>query len=55
MKILISDKLADEGVEILEAVNDFEVDWNAYRNTLLTTDDQGLKKIKTKLFKIYEI
>ena len=34
---------------------DFEVEWENYRNTLLVTDDEGLKKIKTKIFKIYEI
>ena len=26
MKILISDKLADEGVDLLKAVKDFEID-----------------------------
>lgn len=47
--------------EIVSLLNDgvmdetFEVDWENYRNTLLVTDDDGLKKIKTKIFKIYEI
>jgi len=34
---------------------DYEVDWEKYRNTLLVTDDDGLKKIKTKIYKIEDI
>lgn len=30
----------------------FEVDWNNYKNTLLVTDDNGLKEIKTKIYDI---
>jgi len=47
--------------EIVSLLNDgkmdagFEVDWSKYKNVLLVTDDSGLKKINTKLHKIYEI
>lgn len=33
----------------------YEVDWEKFRNTLLTTDDNGLKKIPTKIFDIREV
>ena len=33
----------------------FEVDWTNYQNMLLVTDDNGLKKIKTKIYDIVEI
>jgi len=34
---------------------DYEVDWEKFRNTLLVTDENGLKKIKTKIYKIFEV
>ena len=34
---------------------DFEVDWSNYKNTLLVADDNGLKKIKTKIYQIINI
>lgn len=34
---------------------DYEVDWEKFRNTLLVTDENGLKKIKTKIHKIFEV
>jgi len=33
----------------------FEVDWSNYQNMLLVTDDNGLKKIQTKIYDIIEI
>jgi len=47
--------------EVVSLFNDgkmdasYEVDWEKYRNTLLVTDDDGLKKIKTKIYKIEDI
>jgi len=32
--------------------NQYKIDWNNYKNMLLITDDTGIKKIKTKIFKI---
>lgn len=34
---------------------DYEVDWEKFKNTLLVTDENGLKKIKTKIYKIFDI
>ena len=33
----------------------FEVDWNIYRNCLLVTGDEGLKRINTEIFFIQRI
>lgn len=33
----------------------FEVDWSKFRNTLLVTDENGLKKIQTKIFDIRDV
>lgn len=33
----------------------FQVDWNNYRNSLLVTDENGLKQINTKIFDIVEL
>lgn len=33
----------------------YEVDWTKFRNTLLVTDENGLKKIQTKIFDIREV
>lgn len=35
--------------------NTFEVDWNCYRNCLLLTSDEGLKRIDTEIFFIQRI
>ena len=34
---------------------EYEVDWSKFRNTLLVTDENGLKKIQTKIFDIREV
>jgi len=47
--------------EIVTAKNDgvkdsnFIVDWEDYRNSLLVTDEDGLKSISTKIYTIIEI
>lgn len=47
--------------EIVSLLNDgkidptFEVDWEKFRNNLLITDDNGLKKIKTRIHKIINL
>jgi hypothetical protein len=33
----------------------YEVDWSKFQNTLLVTDENGLKKIQTKIFDIREV
>jgi hypothetical protein len=33
----------------------YEVDWSKFRNTLLVTDENGLKKIQTKIFDIRDV
>lgn len=33
----------------------YEVDWNKFKNMLLITDDNGLKKINTKVYKIIDV
>lgn len=35
--------------------SDYTIDWNNFRNMLLTTDDNGLKKIKTNIYKIVNL
>ena len=33
----------------------YEIEWNNYRNTMLTTNDEGLKKIPTKVKEVVHI
>jgi hypothetical protein len=33
----------------------FEVDWEQYRNTIIVTNNEGTKQIKTKIFEIIEL
>jgi hypothetical protein len=33
----------------------FEVDWSKFQNTLLVTDENGLKKIQTKIFDLRDV
>jgi len=46
--------------EVVSLLNDgkmdanYEVDWEKFRNMLLVTDENGLKKIHTKVFKIID-
>jgi hypothetical protein len=35
--------------------NRYPIDWNQYKNTLLLTQDNRLKELKTKIFNIIEI
>jgi len=32
----------------------YKIDWENYRNTILVTNEEGLKQIKTKIFKILD-
>jgi len=47
--------------EVVSLLNDgkmdanYEVDWEKFRNMLLVTDENGLKKIHTKVFKILDV
>ena len=33
----------------------FEIDWEKFRNTIIVTNKQGTKQIKTKIFEIIEL
>ena len=33
----------------------FEIEWDRYRNTMLTTNDEGLKKIPTKIKEVVHL
>ena len=33
----------------------FEIEWDRYRNTMLTTNDEGLKKIPTKIKEVIHL
>jgi len=35
--------------------NSYKIDWNLYRNTILVTNEDGIKKINTKLLNIVTI
>jgi hypothetical protein len=33
----------------------YEIDWNEYRNSMILTDGDGYKVMKTKLFRIIDV
>ena len=50
-----TEKITSERLNDGKVDPNYEVDFTKFQNTLLTTDDNGLKKIPTKIFDIREV